>query len=200
MRALKSKPKTATKKKKTAKKTGPSYGRIFKKVMKESIPYVESLIPIIIKAATNTGYLGTVGTGVAVLGLLQNRDVAKEAVRILIAKATEIHASAGIKEAYRKAFEDADDFADVQGAIQFKSHHTVLRAVSPHRTDDMDLDAKHKSTSNMSGSKRWHDKLSSRQVLRQVKRHKKSLFGDSSGNTRNALSAFNMQAFKRQKR
>jgi len=113
--------------------------------MTESVPYVTTLLPIIAKAASNVGFKGTIGTGLTVLGLLSNSEVFREATRLLIQKTSEILnpkiAEAERRMAFRKAFQDANEFDDAQAEINFKPMKTVLRGAK-RRSDDWHRPAK----------------------------------------------------------
>lgn len=104
--------------------------------MTDSIPIMQKLLPIIAKAAINTGYLGTVGTGIASIGLLANSKIAREAVRLLIAQTGLVDDSQAQKRAMADAMRDASEFDDVQSEITFTGVHPLLRGDKKRRTDD----------------------------------------------------------------
>lgn len=103
--------------------------------MSEAVPIAQQLLPLISKAATNTGYLGTIGTGVAAISLLANTKIAKEAVRLLIAKTGILDNSPAMKKALADAMRDAGDFGDAQADINMHDAHHILRG-DKRRTDD----------------------------------------------------------------
>lgn len=104
--------------------------------MAGSVPIAQALLPIISKAAINTGYLGTIGTGIASIGLLANTKIAKETVRLLIAKTGVLGESQAAKQAFAQAMRDADEFDDVQAEINMALTHVMLRGDKERRTDD----------------------------------------------------------------
>lgn len=100
-----------------------------------SVPIAQSLVPIVSKAALNSGYVGTIGTGIAVLGMLSNTEVAKEAVNLLIQATKDFSENDQVKKAIREAFGDAAEFAAVEEEIVFAPMKTMLSGAK-HRMDD----------------------------------------------------------------
>lgn len=95
----------------------PKYTKLLKKVMAESKPYIEQLIPIVKEAIKLAGYSGAVGEGMAIFSTLADTEVGKKAVQLLIAKTKELTGidlyqkpDAVMAEAYRQS----DDFAHAE--------------------------------------------------------------------------------------
>jgi hypothetical protein len=96
--------------------------KVLTKVMNTSLDIAETLAPIVLRAAKNVGYTGTIGGGITVLSLLADSKIGKEAARLLIQKTKEVIGKSE-KALIRDTVKETDMFTAVEEEINFEQSY-----------------------------------------------------------------------------